>query len=55
MGYGTYWMDRWRIVKERDISMLARCRIVVRCVLVQNIRMCIHSSCGGIPIEVYGM
>ena len=43
------------MVKEREISMLARCRIVVKFALVQCTCICIHSPCSGILIEVYGV
>ena len=39
--YGAFWMRRSRMIKERKISMLDRCRIVVRCTLVKYIYMCI--------------
>ena len=43
--------------KERNISMLDRCRIIVRYPLVQCtcIYIYIWSPYSGIPIEVYGV
>ena len=53
--YGVYWMSRWRVVKEREISMLGRYRIIVRCALVQCTCMSIQSPCSDILIEVCGV
>ena len=53
--YGAYWMIRWRVVKEREISMLDRCRIIVKCALVQCTCMSIQSPCSGILIKACGV
>ena len=55
LGYGEYWMRRYRMTKEREIPTLDWCRIDVKCALVQCIYRCIQSSCNGIPVRVCGL